>query len=88
MVGVAFLGWYTLTLYQTKDTSHTFAVTTLLGWYREGADVPGLLPRLSTYLGHSNPANTYWYMTAIPELLAYAAGLLERAPQNLKEALS
>lgn len=70
------------------DLRHTFAVTTFLGWYREGADVPGLLPRLSTYLGHSNPANTYWYMTAIPELLAYAAGLLERAPQNLKEALS
>jgi integrase len=70
------------------DLRHTFAVTTLLGWYRAGADVAGLLPRLSTYLGHSNPANTYWYLTAIPELLAHAARMLHAAPQNVKEARS
>lgn len=70
------------------DLRHTFAVTTLLGWYRAGADVAGLLPRLSTYLGHTNPANTYWYLTAIPELLAHAAHMLQAAPQNVKEARS
>ena len=43
------------------DLRHTFAVTTLLDWYRDGADVPARLPRLSTYLGHVDPANTYWY---------------------------
>ncbi len=64
------------------DLRHTFAVNTLLGWYRSGADVAGLLPRLSTYLGHTNPANTYWYLTAIPELLAHAARMLDIAQQD------
>ncbi len=68
------------------DLRHTFAVTTLLGWYRDGADVAGLLPRLSTYLGHSNPANTYWYLTAVPELLAHAARMLDTAQQPTREA--
>jgi integrase len=70
------------------DLRHTFAVTTLLGWYRAGADVAGLLPRLSTYLGHSNPANTYWYLTAVPELLGHAARMLGTAQQHGKEARS
>jgi integrase len=59
------------------DLRHTFAVTTLLGWYREGKDVAGLLPRLSTYLGHREPRNTYWYLSAVPELLAEAAQRLD-----------
>ena len=37
-----------------------------------------MLSRLSTYLGHVNPANTYWYLSAEPELLALAASRLER----------
>lgn len=55
------------------DIRHSFAVSTLLGWYRSGADVHALLPRLSTYLGHVSPATTYWYLSAAPELLALAA---------------
>lgn len=51
---------------------------TLLGWYRSGADVGALIPRLSTYLGHSEPASTYWYLSAAPELMALAAERLER----------
>jgi integrase/recombinase XerD len=43
------------------DLRHTFAVNTLLGWYRDGGNVAVRLPLLSTYLGHSEPANTYWY---------------------------
>jgi hypothetical protein len=35
------------------------------------------MPALSTYLGHSGPAATYWYLTGTPELLALAAGRLE-----------
>jgi integrase/recombinase XerD len=54
------------------DARHTFAVTTLLGWYRDGGDVQARLPLLSTYLGHVEPANTYWYLQAAPELLAQA----------------
>jgi integrase/recombinase XerD len=56
---------------------HTFAVKTLLGWYRDGQDVQARMPALSTYLGHAGPAATYWYLSATPELLALAAGRLE-----------
>jgi integrase/recombinase XerD len=61
------------------DLRHSFAVRTLLGWYRDGEDVQALLPRLSTYLGHSEPASTYWYLSAAPELMALAAERLEAA---------
>lgn len=58
---------------------HSFAVSTLLGWYRDGADVHALLPRLSTYLGHVSPNSTYWYLSAAPELMALAAERLDHA---------
>jgi integrase/recombinase XerD len=61
------------------DLRHTFAVRTLLGWYRAGLDVEALLPRLSTYLGHREPRFTYRYLTATPELLGHAAARLEAA---------
>lgn len=59
------------------DLRHSFAVRTLVGWHRDGLDVAVLLPRLSTYLGHREPRYTYRYLTATPELLGYAARLLE-----------
>ena len=59
------------------DLRHTFAVTTLLGWYRDGEDVAARLPWLSTYLGHREPRSTYWYLSAAPELLALAAERLD-----------
>ena len=59
------------------DLRHTFAVRTLLGWYRDGLDVQGRLPWLSTYLGHREPRYTYHYLSAAPELLGHAARLLE-----------
>jgi integrase/recombinase XerD len=59
------------------DLRHTFAVRTLLDWYRDGGDVAARLPLLSTYLGHVEPANTYWYLQAAPELLAEAARRLD-----------
>jgi integrase/recombinase XerD len=40
---------------------HSFAVATLAGWYRDGADVAALLPLLSTYMGHVDPKSTYYY---------------------------
>jgi integrase len=43
------------------DLRHTFAVNTLIGWYRDGVDVHARLPVLSTFLGHSSPEATYWY---------------------------
>jgi integrase len=66
---------------RVHDLRHTLAVKTLLGWYRDGADVPARLPALSTYLGHRNPAYTYHYLSAAPELLAHAAGLLDAAQE-------
>jgi integrase/recombinase XerD len=59
------------------DLRHTFAVTTLLAWYRDGGDVAARLPWLSTYLGHHDPRSTYWYLSATPELLALAVERLQ-----------
>lgn len=60
------------------DLRHTFAVNTLLSWYREGLDVPSRMHLLSTYMGHLDPGNTYWYLSASPELLALAGDRLEQ----------
>lgn len=62
------------------DLRHTFAVNTLVGWQRNGEDVAARLPALSTFLGHIDPAATYWYLTATPELLACATERLNRKP--------
>ena len=64
------------------DLRHTFAVRTLVRWYRAGQDVGALLPRLTTYLGHRDPTCTYWYLSAAPELLSLAAGRLEAAREG------
>jgi integrase/recombinase XerD len=61
------------------DLRHSFAVRTVLEAYRSDADVAARLPLLSTYLGHLHPANTYWYLSAAPELLALAGNRLERS---------
>jgi hypothetical protein len=58
---------------------HTFTVTTLLDWHRDGGDVQARLPLLSAYLGHVDPRSSYWYMSASPELLALAAARLAHA---------
>jgi integrase/recombinase XerD len=65
------------------DLRHSFAVRTLLNWYRAGDNVESKLPLLSTYLGHVSPASTYWYLTAAPELLALASKRLEHALEEL-----
>lgn len=59
------------------DLRHSFAVRTLLGWYRDSADVHARMPLLSTYLGHVHPADTYWYLSAAPELLTLVAARLD-----------
>jgi integrase/recombinase XerD len=55
------------------DMRHCFAVTRLVTWYREGADVQRLLPKLATYLGHTHIAATQHYLTMTPELLRQAS---------------
>jgi len=60
------------------DLRHRFAVQTLLRWYRAGLDAERHLPELSTYLGHVHVTDTYWYISAIPELLQLATMRLEK----------
>lgn len=55
------------------DLRHTFAVRTLLEWYRAGINPAQEMIKLTTYLGHSDPAHTYWYIEAVPELLELAS---------------
>ncbi|MGX9948302.1 tyrosine-type recombinase/integrase [Bradyrhizobium denitrificans] len=55
------------------DLRHTFAVRTLLNWYRSGKDVGREMIKLTTWLGHATPAHTYWYLEAVPELLELAS---------------
>ena len=51
---------------------------TLIHWYRSGIDAERRISVLSTYLGHVHVADTYWYLTACPELMGYAVKRLER----------
>jgi integrase/recombinase XerD len=60
------------------DLRHRFAVQTLLRWYRAGLDAERHLPELSTHLGHVHVADTYWYISAVPELLQLATMRLEK----------
>ncbi|MGH9259227.1 MAG: tyrosine-type recombinase/integrase [Acidimicrobiales bacterium] len=64
------------------DLRHRFAVRTLIGWYRAGVNVDAHMPLLSTYLGHSNPENTFWYLSAVPEQLLLASQRLERTERR------
>lgn len=60
------------------DLRHRFAIKTLLRWYRAGEKVDRRLPELSTYLGHVQVADTYWYLSCTPELMAAAGNRMER----------
>lgn len=60
------------------DFRHRFAVATLLDWYRSGRSVDTLMPVLATYLGHSCIRDTYWYLSACPELMEQASDRLEK----------
>jgi integrase len=65
------------------DLRHRFAIQTLVGWYRAGLDVDPLLPLLATYLGHVHVHETYWYLEAVPELLALATERLRNGRQEV-----
>ena len=60
------------------DLRHGFATASVQDFHRSGADPQGKLPVLSAYLGHADPAYTYIYLHACPELLGLAAQRLER----------
>lgn len=63
------------------DLRHTLAVRTLLGWYETGHNIDRRMPLLSAYLGHTDPASTYWYLEAVPELLELISRRLEQLPE-------
>ncbi|MCB2181242.1 MAG: tyrosine-type recombinase/integrase [Desulfobulbaceae bacterium] len=61
------------------DLRHTFAARTIIDWYKKGLDPDREMIKLSTYLGHSKPEYTYWYIEAVPELLRLASMRAERS---------
>lgn len=61
---------------RVHDLRHSFTVRQLLEWQRNGDDVNARMPVLSAYLGHVSPEGTYWYLTAVPELMELAAARL------------
>jgi integrase/recombinase XerD len=59
------------------DMRHRFVIKTLRSWYKKNRDVDVHLPELTAYLGHGHVSDTYWYISAIPELLQLATRRLE-----------
>ena len=69
------------------DLRHTFVVRRMLAWQAEGKDIDQAMLGLSTYVGHAMVTNTYWYLTAVPELMATAAAKFEsRMPPEVSHA--
>jgi integrase len=60
------------------DLRHTFVVRRLMRWHADGTDIDQMMLALSTYMGHAEIFYTYWYLTAVPELMALAGGKFER----------
>lgn len=70
------LGWTVRGDYahhRLHDLRHTFIVRSLLRLYEQGMDIERGLPIISTYVGHAKLADTYWYLTGIPELMSIAS---------------
>lgn len=67
------------------DLRHTFVCQRLLAWHRDGVDVQVALPSLSTYLGHVKVTDTYWYVTAIPDLMNTVSDRFERFVYGARE---
>ena len=75
------LGWIARGSYRfprIQDLRHSFICHRLVSWYQQGVDVDNFILALSTYAGHTQVTDTYWYVTAIPELMAIAARRFER----------
>ena len=59
------------------DLRHTFVVRRIMQWQTQGVDIDQAMLSLSTYVGHAMVTNTYWYLSAVPELMALAAARFE-----------
>jgi len=60
------------------DFRHTFVCRRIQAWYEAGVDVNAFIPKLSRYLGHKKIGDTYWYISATPELMKLTASRFER----------
>lgn len=69
---------------RAHDLRHSFAVRVLVSCYRSGTDVETRMVALSTYLGHVNPVDTYWYLSSSPELVELVAGRLDDGPAGVE----
>ena len=67
------------------DLRHTFAVRRLQRWYEEGADIDRKILALATYLGHVKVTHTYWYLSAVPELMAIPSRRFEHFARRGQE---
>jgi len=77
----ATMGVRTATVHpRAHDLRHSFSVRTVAEWMRSGVSVDDHMAELSAYLGHVSPADTYWYLSASPELMALAAERLSGRP--------
>jgi integrase len=70
------------------DIRHTFTVRRLLRWYEDGADIDRQILALVTYLGHAKVTDTYWYLSAVPELMAITSQRFEQFAQQEQESTS
>jgi integrase len=70
------------------DIRHTAVVRRLLRWYEAGVDIDRKILALSTYLGHAKVTDTYWYVSAIPELMAIASQRFEAFVERQQERAS
>jgi integrase len=68
------------------DLRHTFAVRRLLQWHEQGVDMHQRMLALSTYFGHVKVSDTYWYLSAVPELMACIGAQFERYVDAGQEA--
>jgi len=71
---------------RVHDLRHTFVVRRILLWQQQGVDVDQAMLSLSTYVGHSMVTNTYWYLQAVPELMAVAAKRFESCMPEVSHA--
>lgn len=57
------------------DLRHNFATRTLMRWTDENRDIMGMLPYLSTYMGHTCYSHTLYYVHLLPERLRKSSSI-------------
>ncbi|WP_272682522.1 tyrosine-type recombinase/integrase [Providencia sp. PROV120] len=83
------LGWVNRGTHHSPrihDLRHSFVVRRIILWQQQGIDVAHEMLSLSTYLGHASIAETYWYLQAVPELMAASAKQFEMCMPEVNDA--